>query len=60
MTLPLGEWTGRIGTEMATSALASEQAGLEQKSAGQQSVADIQQQIQIASAAVLQVEGLIA
>ena len=59
MPLPLGQWTGSISAEMATSAFASEQAGLEQKTAGQQTVADIQEQIQIAAAAVLQDEGLL-
>ena len=43
-----------------TAAFASEQAGLEQKTAGQQTVADIQKQMQIAAAAVFQFKGLIA
>jgi len=60
MPLPLGQWPGRVGAEMATAAFASEQAGLQQKTAGQQTVADIQKKIQIAAAAVFQCKGLIA
>ena len=60
MPLPLGQWPGGIGAEMATAAFASEQAGLKQQTAGQQTVADIQEQIQIAAVAVFQGEGLIA
>ena len=60
MPLPLRQWTGCIGAEMAPSAFASEQAGLEQQTAGQETVADIQEQIQIPAVAVFQGKGLIA